>query len=464
MDETYRQWSQAFQRRALALLIREPASVYHIVEPEYFTDPILLDIARTVKTVYEKHDVHEVRISRATLWMLLKSSLGKSKQGLYSAYRITLRKLYQDSIRDKDIVVDQVLQFARSRRYHDALIAAEQDVSVGRYDAVHQRIDGLKGFGKDNDLGIQYWGDIGSRDRYRDDRSGIVPTLYFPRLDKMMGGGPGAGELVVVLGVGKVGKTTLLGRVATGALWKAKNVAIASGELSARKYRKRIDVAITGIQPETWMRPWKMRHGTRLRWLDRVQKDLRGLHRQMKGELYIKQFPTGKGTPAAIEVWLDQLAEAGTKIDILVVDYLFTFSPNIRTKERRINIGQLAVELRGIAVERGIPVWTASQGNRAALTKKRLYPQDLAEDISIFWTLDFLLALCQSKDEAEMDPPRGRIYLTSARDVGHGGVVQVTMDQTRYRITEEGVVEERREEPKKERYGRRPEKWNVPED
>ena len=81
MDETYRQWSQAFQRRALALLIREPASVYHIVEPEYFTDPILLDIARTVKTVYEKHDVHEVRISRATLWMLLKSSLGKSKQG-----------------------------------------------------------------------------------------------------------------------------------------------------------------------------------------------------------------------------------------------------------------------------------------------------------------------------------------------------------------------------------------------
>jgi len=417
-------WGEAFQKKLLAILVREPDKAIGIIEPQFFTNPIFTDVARISKNVLSRHERGEVKLTRSSLAAIVRDRLEGKRRRLWPLYKKVVRRIFKDKLEDMPLVLGQALEFAKDRKFRENLVLAEKDISNRRFDAAIRRFEEMKTFGKDPDVGIEYWSHIGAS-RWKESRQNLIRTFYFRKLDRLMEGGAAGGELVIILAGGKVGKSMLLGRIAAGALWQAKNVAIASGELSAKKYRKRIDAMITGIKA---YRLLKYKRQAKIR--------LRQAMKQMKGKLWIKQFPSGKASIGDVESWLDQLKDKGVQIDMLVLDYLYLFQPNEKFENRRLNIGQAAVELRGLAVSRNIPVWTASQGNRAALSKATLGPQDLAEDISQFWTLDFLLALCQTADEENSKPQRARLSLIAARDVGRGGTVKLTVDRERSLIKE----------------------------
>lgn len=441
-------WSESFQRKLLAAYIREPQSCFHFIEPSYFTNPLHVDIARLTKEVYQKHNLNEVRLSRSTLAIIIRGYLGKKRRELWGSYKRVVTAIFEDDLRDKVVILDQALTFAKEQKFRQALIASEKFLNRRNFDAVIREIDKLKGFGVERDLGIEYWQGIDDPTRWGEDRHGLVKSFYLPRLDRNMGGGLGGGELGIILAGGKVGKTTLLGRFAGGALWQKKVVAIATGELSGAKYRKRLDAMVTGVPS------WELTKAARAELGDGSKEMLRKLREyrermhqarsQLKGQLWIKQWPTNKGKIGDIEEWMNRIEDQiGRKIDILFVDYLRVFKPNVRFEEQRLAIGEVALDLRGIAVERDIPVWTAQQSNRAALSKETIGPSDIAEDISAFWTLDFLLALCQTQGERGTEeeqkagkPERARIYVASARDVASGYTINVSIKRDTFVVRE----------------------------
>jgi hypothetical protein len=436
-------WSEAFQKKLLAILVRRPDSSPEIFEPRFFSNPILVDLARLAKETYDTPETKHVELSRSAFMTVVRNYLGKNRKGVWPGYRSIIKKIFRDKMKDFAVVHREATNFARDAKFRDTLVTAEKDINSGNYERVLRRFADLKDFGHgEKDIGVTFWEGVRSKSRWTVDRSELTKTWYFPRLDKSMGGGVGGGEMVIVLGGGKVGKSTLLGRVGAGALWQAKNVAIASGELSAVKYRRRIDSMITGI-PYADLR--KLRRKGK-KWGKSVKR-LELMRRMIKGNLYIKQFPSGKATLGDVERWMDNVEEkTGNKIDILILDALYLFNPNQRFEERRLNIGQAAIELRGIAIERDIPVWTAAQPNRAGLDKPILGPADFAEDISQFWTLDFLIAICQSQNERITDEDRergvretARLALVAARDVGRGAIINVELDRPVFGIKEKGI-------------------------
>ncbi len=429
------EFGESFQRKLLSLYVRDPQATYGIIEPHYFTNPIHVDVARLVKEVYDKHNRSEVQISRPTLLAVVKEYLGSKRSEVWPGYRREIRELFSDDLKDKRIILQQAIGFAKEQKFRRALIEAEKDVNRKNFNRAIQRFDNLKGMGSEFDLGLEYWKDATNPGRWLEDRYGVVGTFYFPTLDDCMEGGLGAGELGIILGKGKGGKSTLIGRMAAGASWQGKNVAIATGELSDKKYRKRIDAMVTAIP--TWkltqlakVSDEKSDEMKKLRLAQRRMHDARG---HMKGSLWIKQWPTNKGHVSDIEAWLERLHQAGIDIDILFVDYVRVFKPNERFEEQRLSIGQVCMDLRGLAVERDIPVWTASQTNRGALNKERVGPEDIAEDISQFWTLDFMIALCQTKAEEELKPQRARLLVMAARDVGMGKTINIFIDRNTFR-------------------------------
>lgn len=439
-------FGEEFQKKLLALYLREPQKAMGIVEPAYFTDTISKDIARLAKEVMTDRDKKEIKLSRETMYTIVKGFLGKKRKDLWRPYRKVIRAAYKEELLDQPIVLNQALSFAKEQKFRQALIEAEKDVNNRQFGKAIQRFDTLKGFGSERDLGVDYWKELESS-RWREDREGTIGTFFLKTLDRMMEGGLAAGELAVIEGGGKVGKTTMLARFAAGALWQKKNVAIATGELSAKKYRKRIDSMITGVPY------WKLsryakneaEHHTKnsSRKIRKILKRIAYAHRQLKGNLFIKQWPTNKGTVGDIENWLDQLEEHGTKIDVLFVDYIRTFKPNERFDGQTEKMGLVAMDLRGLAGSKHIPVWTAAQTKRASLEKEHIGPEDLAEDISIFWTLDFLIAISQTKaergeeaDRKKGKPEKARLYLTSARDVGSGGTIDLELWRDTFTVRE----------------------------
>jgi hypothetical protein len=441
-------FDEEFQQKLLALYLREPQATYRIVEPAYFRNPVFVDVARLAKEIYSKHDRKEVRLTKSTMYAIVRGFLGKKRRKLWRGYRRVVREAFREDIADKPVIIEQAIAFAREQKFRQALVDAEKDVNSRQYNRAISRFDSLKTFGTERDIGIEFWKEIDNPNRWIEDREGVVGSFYLKILDEAMGGGLGAGELAIVLAGGKVGKSTLLARMAAGALWQKKNVAIATGELSAKKYRKRIDAMITRV-PTYKLTEYAMKGtGGSKKYRRKLRKLFRKLalaQRQMKGKLFIKQWPTNKGKISDIEAWLDHLEDSGNKIDILFVDYVRVFRPNERSDDMRGRIGQLAMDLRGMAVERNLPVWTASQSNRAALHKDMIGPEDLAEDISQFWTLDFLLALCQTEAEKDRSldkngevvrPEYARLFLTAARDVGQSKMIGVSLERDTFVVKE----------------------------
>lgn len=433
MESAHYEWGPAFQLKLLALQTKHPTDTYDIIDPAYFTDPIVKDVSRVVHDIYRGKK--DSKLTRATLLALLKSSLKKSDKQYWTEYKKVVRRAFRIKFPDKETVVQQAFEFAKESKFRDGLIRAEQDINNRKYDAVVKRFQELLKFGKDKDVGIEMWQDLSSDSRFEDSRTGVVPTGFKLMDKRCLGGGLGAGELGVILAPPKVGKTTTLANIAAGAMKEDYTVGVASAELSDKKYRRRLDCILSGVANSS-LRKKKAK-------IRRILKR----HKRHQRNIYFKQFPSGKATVDDIERWLDDLEEQGIQLDLLIVDYIGLLKPKINLNDRRQNVGSVAVDLRGLAVTRKIPVWTASQTNRAAMEKDVVGPKDFAEDISQFWTLDFLVAVCQSELEARKrtnNRQRARFFVV-ARDYGSGGVIKMDIHRweyedgrkdTTYRITE----------------------------
>lgn len=450
-DDSY-SYPGSFQRRLLAALIKKPDKMRGLIEPEYFTSPVLQDIARLVISVRDEPKTKHAVLTHDTLSAMTRAYLGKRTKDLWPMYKRVLNKLYSYRQTDFPVLWAEAVEFSRQARFREAIVQAEKDIGARKFDKIIRDITELKHIGSEDDLGLDYWKDITHSHRWTEDRIGLVPTTYLRLLDKAMGGGVGRGELAIAEGGGKVGKSTFLGRVAAGGMWAGKNVAIASGELSGFKYRKRIDAMFSGIG---YYDLYKQRN-------QKIDKEAVGTRAQLewvkkhcKGQMRIKGFPSGRARIQDIEKWLDNLEEDGFKTDLLVVDYLALFKPNDSWKDKRLDLGQTAVDLRGLAMEKQVACWSAAQVNRPGLDKPMLGPTDLAEDISLFWTLDFLVALCQTKDERGTREDReagkaeeGRIILASSRDTISGVIIKIKINRPTFSIREAGYWDATKEEKK----------------
>lgn len=133
--------------------------------------------------------------------------------------------------------------------------------------------------------------------------------------------------------------------------------------------------------------------------------------------LMIKQFPTGSLTVPELEGYLDGL-ERYSKFtpDLLIVDYPHLMKHN--AANRRVELGQINEQIRGIGVRRNMATVVLSQGNRASETASTVTSDMLAEDISQLATADIGFTYSQTSMEKKLG--LARMLLTKARNTSDG--------------------------------------------
>ena len=152
-------------------------------------------------------------------------------------------------------------------------------------------------------------------------------------------------------------------------------------------------------------------------------------------DLVIKEFPSTQGNVNTIRNLLVQLKNhEDFEPDVLIVDYLELLRP-IRDQQAEYEAQQtIARELRGVAMEYGILVWSATQTNRMGRKVKIITDAELGDSYGKIRTCDFAISLNQS--EEEYDAGTMRCFVVKSRNGRPRFIVPMTIDYNTLTMTE----------------------------
>ena len=132
-------------------------------------------------------------------------------------------------------------------------------------------------------------------------------------------------------------------------------------------------------------------------------------------QLMIKEFPCGTATVNTMRALLVQLKnyEEFTP-DVIIIDYLELLRPTRENQHEYLAQQRIAEELRGLAMEMKVLVWTATQTNRMGRSVKIITDAELGDSYGKIRTCDFAVSLNQN--EQEFDEGKMRAYVVKSRN------------------------------------------------
>lgn len=213
-------------------------------------------------------------------------------------------------------------------------------------------------------------------------------------LQQMTKGGVPKKTLNIVMAGTNVGKSLFLTHTAAAYLKGNKNVLYLTMEMSEEVTAQRIDANLMDIP---------MNDVEMLPRSDYIRKVL-FLRNTCKGRLIIKQYPTAQAHTGHFRSLLQELRLKQNFVpDAIMVDYLtICASTRVKMGSGAVNSYTLykfvAEELRGLAVEFDVPVWTAAQFNRQGFDSSEADITNVGESWAIPQTADFMFALVQTDE------------------------------------------------------------------
>ena len=211
------------------------------------------------------------------------------------------------------------------------------------------------------------------------------------------GGTPTKTLNIVMAGTG-VGKSLFLCHHAANCLNQGMNVLYITCEMAEERIAERIDANLLDITLDS------------LRELPKeiYDKKIANLKQNAKGKLIIKEYPTATANVNHFRVLLDELnLKKKFKPDMIVIDYLNICASSRMKPGANVNsytfIKAIAEELRGLATERGVPIWSATQVNRIGFASTDIGLEDTSESFGLPATADFMFALISTEKLDEMN-------------------------------------------------------------
>jgi replicative DNA helicase len=128
----------------------------------------------------------------------------------------------------------------------------------------------------------------------------------------------------------------------------------------------------------------------------------------------IKVVGMRNSTIERIDAQLERLLDEGFKFDLIIDDYPDLVSSTRRYTEKRFELSEVYKEFRDLGGKYNVPIWGASQSGRNSLSKEIITIQDIAEDIGKAAIADVIVALCQTRDEEQVNACR--LFMAKVRD------------------------------------------------
>ena len=435
------QLSENVQRGCLYLLkydIEFFSQIVPIIKPDYFDYPSFGRIFEAIKGYYEKYNKLP---NDDTLLDFIKLTTpdGVVDDNDYEDDLMMINQIDKTIFDHREFIMDAIEDFAKKAAM---TVAIEKSAAILKKD--RNNIADIESLVKDAllvnrnvETGQDYFSEVNARltrmyNSKKGDRFGTIITTHNTNLE----GGHCRKELAMVIAPPGVGKSLYLVNQGAKAIQEGRNVLYISCEMSEDKIGNRFDSVLTRLKNSKLKDP---------RVQLKLNERLSLVKDTYKGRLIIKEFPTGQANVNQIRALLVQLKLHKDFVpDLIVVDYLELLRPNRFIESEYMAQQRIAEELRGLAVEQNVLVWTASQTNREARKVEIITDAHLGDSYGKIRPADWVISLNQKQQE--YDEGRMRIYVVKARDSKQHYLTAVSVDYSTLKIEENSYEEARAED------------------
>jgi hypothetical protein len=388
MTDKLSDYGWGFQVKVLAAMFTDRLflqQISDIIRAEYFDSDAnswLLDIILTHFREYKtppSKDVLKVKITEIENDILKATILEQLKD--------VFRFMESD---DLTFVKDEILKFCKNQEIKQAIMDSVSLLKHGNFDEIKTKIDSAMKAGADTNIGLEYVTDVAAR--YNEAARHTITTGW-DVIDDLMDGGLAPGELGVVMAPAGIGKSWLLINIGAHAVKAGKTVIHYTLELNENYVGQRYDSVLTGIPAQN---------------LKNYREDIEAKMLTLKGDLIVKYYPTKSVGVMGLKAHIEKTIMLGKKPDLVIVDYGDLLKVNIK-KDKHEALEDLYEELRGMAGEYAIPVWTASQAGRSALEDDIIEADKIASSYGKVMVADFLMSLSRKVEDKMSGTGRGHV-------------------------------------------------------
>ena len=428
------------------LLIDEPymRKVLPFIKPEYFqgvTRQLFVEIGKFVAK-YNK-------LPTLAAFKIEIDQSDKYNDDQYTAAMEMLPNIFdtQSDKADKSWLEDTTEKWCQDRAIHNAIM---ESISIidGKHqsltkNALPELLQKALAVTFDSSVGHDYIENVEERYNFYHEQEERIPfdLDYFNKITK--GGIPNKTLNIALAGTG-VGKSLFMCHMAGNILSQGRNVLYITMEMAEERIAERIDANLLNIpidQLENISKPI-------------FKSKVDDIAAKTNGKLIIKEYPTGAANSSHFRALLNELKLKRNFVpEIIFIDYInICASARMKTMGGSINsytyIKAIAEELRGLAVEFNVPIFSATQTTRSGYTSSDPGLEDTSESFGLPATADLMFALISSEELEQQGQIMVKQLKNRYNDPGKYKRFVLGVDRSKMRLfdadnPEEGVVDDR---------------------
>jgi archaellum biogenesis ATPase FlaH len=372
-------FNEAFTRKALPFC-----------KEDYFT-------TRSERILFREIDTFVNKYKNIPTKEALLIELGQRKdinEDEFKSIKELLLSISEEKV-DLQWLFDTTEKFCKDRAIHNAVLTGIKILDKKDPRLTPEAIPGILAdalaVSFDNHIGHDYIEDATRRfDFYHTKEKKYEFDLsYMNRITK--GGVPPKTLNIALAGTG-VGKSLFMCHCASSFLTQGLNVLYITMEMSEERIAERIDANLLDVNMDD------LHSMPRQIYDDKITK----IRNKTAGKLIIKEYPTASAHAGHFRALLNELAlKKSFRPNVIFIDYLNICSSS-RFKGGNISsyffIKAIAEELRGLAVEFNVPIFSATQTTRTGFISTDIGLEDTSESFGLPATADFMFALISNEE------------------------------------------------------------------
>ena len=362
------------------------------LQKEYFTDSNEQIVFEKIKTFIASYNSIP---SKEALVIEIDNDKTLNDEQFKSCGKV-INELVVDEAPDLQWLLDRTEKFCQEKAVYNAIMESIQIIDgkdkKSNSGSIPTILSDALSVSFDNHIGHDFLDDADKRYDFYHKVEDKIP-FDIDLMNIITKGGLSKKSLNIILAGTGVGKSLAMCHWAANNLTEGKNVLYITLEMAEERIAERIDANLLNVPLDDLSSLSE----------DLYKKKINRVRKETAGKLIIKEYPTASAGTGHFRHLLNELSmKRNFKPDIIYIDYL-NIALSMRIKPgAQVNsysyIKAIAEELRGLAVERDVPIVSATQTTRKGFTNSDPGLEDTSESFGLPATADFMIAMVSSDD------------------------------------------------------------------